>query len=140
MPKVSFFVYCSNIERNGDFINIQNPISAITPDFIPGMFSFAVAFSVLGVDVTSGNNVIRLIIKDENNKLITDTNDIQIAKLPPDETPTPPEYKGYNFNMDFRNIAFYHDGLYTTQVFFNKELIYNNEIYVCGKQKVGSND
>lgn len=133
MPYVSYFVYCLNIERNGDSVSIQNPISAITPDYVPGNFSFAVAFSVLDTDVTSSSNTIRLIILDENKQVVADTNETQIARLIPEESPTPDKYRGYNFNMDFRNLQFQHNGLYTTQVYFNHEKIYENEIYVCGK-------
>ena len=141
MAKVSYFLYCANIDRKtipggGEIVSLDNPLATITPEFVPGMFSFSIAFSVLGVNVSDTNNTLRLQIVDEAGVAVVDTGDFPMAPLPPDETEVPDEHKGYNFSMDFRNVVFTHNGLYSTKIFFNKSEISEHPIYVCGKKTV----
>lgn len=145
MAQVTYFIYCGNVDRKkipevGESIILENPFSVLTPEFIPGLFSFSIAFSILGVDATRPDNLLQIIISDEEGNIIADTNTVRINELPPDESNTPTEYKGINFTMDFRNVPFQHNGLYTTKVIFNTSLIYENSIYVSGKKTVNYNE
>jgi len=141
VAKVSYFLYCANIDRKTtssgvEVVSLSNPLATINPEFVPGMFSFSIAFSILGVDVSGTNNRLRLQIVDEESNTIVDTDVIPMPQLPPDETEVPAEYKGYNFSMDFRNVVFTHNGLYSTKVFFNESEISEHPIYVCGNKTV----
>ena len=50
------------------------------------------------------------------------------------EIDLPSEYKGLNMSMDFRNVIFETEGIYSTGVFFNNQLLAENPIYVKGKR------
>lgn len=141
MAKLTNFIYCINAERvpandgSGDSINAMGVMSALTPEFVPGTFSFSIIFSVLDVDVSENNTIQIVFSKDgENNSLVNSG----IITIPPianvDEVGLPNEYKGLNMSMDFRNVIFETEGLYNTSVFFNEKLLATNPIYVKGKR------
>lgn len=141
MAKLTNFIYCINAERvpakdgNGDSINAIGVMSALTPEFVPGTFSFSIIFSVLDVDVT-GNNTIQIIFsKDGEDNNLVNSGIITIPPVPNvDEVGLPNEYKGLNMSMDFRNVIFESEGLYNTAVLFNGQLLAINPIYVKGKR------
>lgn len=141
MAKLTNFIYCINAERvpandgSGDSINAMGVMSALTPEFIPGTFSFSIIFSVLDVDVSENNTIQIIFSKDgEDNNLVNSG----IITIPPisnmDEVGLPNEYKGLNMSMDFRNVIFETEGLYNTSVLFNGKLLETNSIYVKGKR------
>ena len=53
MAKLASFIYCantekvSNPEKKDESINAIGVLSALTPEYVPGMFSFSVIFSVI---------------------------------------------------------------------------------------------
>ena len=65
MADLTNFIYCINAERipskNGktDSVNAIGVLSSLTPEFVPGTFSFSVIFSVLDIDI-SGNNTVQI--------------------------------------------------------------------------------
>ena len=141
MAKLTNFIYCINAERvpnnggNGDSINAMGVMSALTPEFVPGTFSFSIIFTVLDVNM-SENNVIRIIFsKDGEENNLVDSGIIAIPPMPnADDVSLPNEYKGLDMSMDFRNVIFETEGLYNTAIFFNGQLLANNLIYVKGKR------
>ena len=141
MAKLTNFIYCLNAQRvsaddgKGDSINAMGVLSALTPEFVPGTFSFSIIFSVLDIDI-SGNNTIQIIFaRDGEKENLVDSGVIAIPPIADeDEVGLPGEYKGLNMSLDFRNVIFESDGLYNTSVFFNNELLGNAPVYVKGKR------
>ena len=141
MPRMTNFIYCLSAERmqamdgKGDSINAMGVLAAMTPEFVPGTFSYSIVFSILDVDITQDNRI-QIRFKDNNNKEIIDTGVLSIPRMPDaaDGVGLPKEYKGLNLSMDFRNVVFETEGLYTTEVYFNEELLSENPIYVKGKR------
>ena len=143
MAKLTSFIYCLNAERQpsadgkGENLNAVGVLSSMTPEFIPGTFSFSIIFSVLGVDVKE-TNTIQIVFKNEDNQSLLDTGVISLPSLDGEEgVQLPPEYKGYNMSMDFRNIVFEKNGVYHTEVFANGVLLGSPEIYVKGRRGIG---
>ena len=141
MAKVSSFVYCLNAERiptadaKGEMINAVGVLSAITPEYVPGTFSFSIIFSIVGIE-TKASNVIRIIFSDDTNKEIINSNDIPLPiPVVADQIELPEEYKGVNLCMDMRNVVLEKEGVYKTSIFFNNENIGTYEVYVKGKNK-----
>lgn len=141
MAKLTNFIYCLNAERtsvndgNGESVNAIGVLSALTPEFVPGTFSFSIIFSVLDIDI-SGNNTIRIVFsKKGEDKALVNSGIINIPPMPDTkEIDLPSEYKGLNMSMDFRNVIFETEGIYSTEVFFNNQLLAENPIYVKGKR------
>lgn len=141
MAKQSNFIYCINSERvpgtdgNGDSLNAVGVLSVITPEFVPGAFSFSIILSVLDMDVKK-ENTIKIVFRDPDGKEIVNTNDIVIPPNPNEETMELPKvYQGLNMCMDLRNVIFEKEGLYYTEVIVNGNQIGKNEIYVKGRRK-----
>lgn len=142
MAKLTNFIYCINAERvpsnegKGESINAMGVLSALTPEFVPGTFSFSIIFSVLDVDVSTNNTIQIKFSKDGEEKNLVNTGVITIPPLPNDDDVIrlPKEYKGLNMSMDFRNVIFETEGLYNTSVIFNGSLLADNFIYVKGKR------
>ena len=140
MAKLSSFIYCINSERTptldgkGETINAIGILSAITPEFVPGPFSFSIIFSIVDIDLKQ-NNRIKIIFTDDNDKEILNSNEIILpTENLVDTLNIPDEYKGINMCMDLRNIVFEKDGVYKTTIIFNGNEIGTNEIYVKGRR------
>lgn len=141
MARLTNFIYCIDAERvpsnegKGENINAMGVLSALTPEFVPGTFSFSIVFSVLDVDVSTNNTIQIKFSKKGEEKNLVNTGVITIPPLPnDDEIGLPKEYKGLNMSMDFRNVIFETEGLYNTSVIFNGKLLADNFIYVKGKR------
>lgn len=140
MSKLSSFIYCLNAERNtspdgkSEMINAVGVLSVITPEFVPGTFSFSIVFSIVDLDMNT-NNRIQIVFSDNEGNAIVDTGEIALPIINPiDSLDIPNEYKGINMSMDLRNIVFEHEGVYKTTVCLNGNILGENEIYVKGKR------
>ncbi|HJC48535.1 MAG TPA: hypothetical protein IAA04_10830 [Candidatus Lachnoclostridium pullistercoris] len=142
MADLTNFIYCINAERipskNGktDSVNAIGVLSSLTPEFVPGTFSFSVIFSVLDIDI-SGNNTVQItFFREGEQENLVDSGVITIPPLSPDsdDIQLPPKYQGLNMSMDFRNVIFEQEGLYNTKVIFNDQVLAIKPIYVKGKR------
>ena len=138
MASLSNFLYCLNAERQqspqGESINAMGVLSVLTPEFVPGLFSFSIIFSVLDID-TETDSQIKIIFKDDSGKELINTGNIVMPPVPTDEgVRLPSKYVGYNLSMDFRNVVFENEGEYTTNVYFNNELLGTKPIFVKGRR------
>lgn len=140
MARLNSLIYCINsertasVDRKGEMINAMGIMSAITPEFVPGTFSFSIVFSVLDVDPEQ-NNRIQIIFSDDEGKEIVNSGEIQLPMANiPDPICLPKEYQGMNMTMDLRNVVFEKEGVYKTSIIFNGNNIGTNEIYVKGRR------
>lgn len=62
MAKIKNFVYCLNINTVEGRTDIVGILNAMTPEYIPGLFSFSIGFSLL--DITEGEH--SLVVKFRN--------------------------------------------------------------------------
>lgn len=141
MANLTSFIYCLNAERNqnpqgkGETINANGVLTVMSPEFIPGTFSFSIIFSILDVNIEQSGLVV-VIFKDSEGKEIINTGTLTIPSSPIDGVlELPKEYIGYNLCMDFRNVVFEHEGEYMTEIYFNSTLIGQQAIYVKGIRK-----
>lgn len=138
MLQLASFVYCLNAEKDSDaplgtgLNTAKGVLSMIRPDFIPGLFSFSIAFSIIGIDISRSDNTIRLIFLKDNSDPLVDTGKIAMPsqELPDDIKSVPEDYRGLDFTFDLRNIKFCEEGVYRTIVECNGEQVGNKPIYV----------
>lgn len=140
MAKLANFIYCLSAERQqvpqgqGESINAMGVLTVLTPEFVPGTFSFSIIFSILDVDASSDSQI-KIVFKEKGGKEIVNTGSITIPPAPAEVgVQIPSEYLGYNLSMDFRNVVFEHEGEYATEVYFNSVLLGTNVIYVKGRR------
>lgn len=141
MAKITNFIYCLNAEKvttngdGGETINANGIMAALTPEFVPGTFSFSILFSVLDADITVNNNIRIAFGKKDVDKKLVDSGIIHLPPMPDkDEVGLPKEYKGLNMSMDLRNVIFESEGLYCTEIIFNGEILGEYPVYVKGKR------
>jgi len=140
MANLANFLYCLNAERQqapqgqGESINAMGVLTVLTPEFVPGLFSFSIIFSILDIDSTSDSQI-KIVFKDNTGKELINTGNIIMPPVPTDVgIRLPSEYVGYNLSMDFRNVVFENEGEYTTDVYFNNALLGTNPIFVKGRR------
>lgn len=140
MAYLANFLYCLNAERqqapqgSGDCINAMGVLTVLTPEFVPGLFSFSIIFSILDVDVNSENQI-KIVLKDSNGKELVNTQSITMPPVPADGAlQLPSKYTGYNLSMDLRNVVFENEGECTTDIYFNNTLLGSHSIYVKGRR------
>lgn len=138
MANLSNFLYCLNAERQqspqGESINAMGVLSVFTPEFVPGLFSFSIIFSILDID-SSSNSQIKIIFRDNSGNELINTGIISIPPIPKEDgIQLPSRYVGYNLSMDFRNVIFEKEGEYTTEIYFDNMLIGSKPIYVKGRR------
>ena len=135
MASILNFTYCLAIEKksqgteNSESINAISILTQLSPETIPGMFSFAIAFSLLDLDLIKKNS------KDDPTTPIVDSGEVNldaINAIPNSDIPS--KYSGLNICMDLRNVIFESAGEYITQIYLNGELIESKAIYVKGKR------
>ncbi|WP_028392712.1 hypothetical protein [Bacillus cihuensis] len=140
-PIVTTFAFSNDVKQqtmdgNVQSIQVIDPQNVFRPTFIPGTFSFAVTFGVLGLDPDK-KNVLRFEIKDPNEVNVVETPHIDI---PPninfDDSILPKESNGFIFNMDFRNIAFRLEGKYTAYIHVNHENIGGFPVLVYPQERL----
>ena len=135
MSKLLNFVYCLSVERENEKVSASNILSILTPEFIPGSFSFAIVFSISDVNPTEKNTIKVIFKNSEEDITLVDSGEIIIpAPETKDGTNLLDEKIGLDLSMDLRNVVFEKEGFYTTQIFFNGELIGEREIRVKGNR------
>ncbi|HIX23773.1 MAG TPA: hypothetical protein IAA09_02300 [Candidatus Lachnoclostridium avicola] len=142
MAELTNFIYCINAERipskdgKSDSVNAIGVLSSLTPEFVPGTFSFSIIFSVLDVNISESNTIRITFFKEGEEDNLVDSDVITISPLSQDtdEVKLPPKYQGFNMSMDFRNVVFEQEGLYNTKVIFNDHVLAIKPIYVKGKR------
>ena len=78
MARLANFLYCLNAERQqgpqgkGASINAMGVLTVLTPEFMPGLFSFSIIFSILDIDPHSDSQI-KVVFTDNTGKVITDT-------------------------------------------------------------------
>ena len=140
MEKIATFIYClaaNNIqEPNMQSINANGILSAITPEYIPGTFSFSLIFTLLGLE--EKNYGLNLKFKNPDGKIVLDTGEMvipydQISKNDQDKILLPPEETGLTLSLDLKNVVFEKNGYYITEVTCNGRTLGEYKIYAKGK-------
>jgi len=141
MANLANFIYCLNAERipaadgQGESVNALGIVNALTPEYVPGAFSFSIVFSVLKLDVKKHNSIRVVFSSSEDSKVLVDTQEIMIPPAAEENSINlPEENKGFIMSMDMRNVVFETNGLYETEIIVNQETIGKVPIYVKGKR------
>jgi len=131
MAYISSFIYCDSIQTDitpqGPKAQIVNPLQVLAPIAVPGNYSFSVACNLAGFN-SNVENTVRLQFVSPSEQVVYDTNDISF-KIPVEQLQAG-KPAAMQFNMDLRNLVFREVGLYSTRVFFNRELISEYKIEV----------
>ena len=133
MAKVSDIIVCMNATNTeGVGVSAINILPAITPEYVPGLFTFSVVAIVLDLDLTK-NHSLRVDFKDPEGEIVVHVEGV----LPSQEIHSnlPSEQLGVNIAMDWNNVNFKRGGLFTIEVIIDEELLGEKQIFVKGKNE-----
>jgi len=146
LPKVSTFIYSEDASQVPDNVGrepklvLVNPRNVFVPAYVPGMFSFAVTFGIVDLNMDTDHKL-RYVFKGPSGseKLLLDTGDISV---PPNsgDAELPATYRGFMFTLNARNIEFASEGEYVSEVYIDSNKIGYFPVYVRGRSKHAANE
>lgn len=131
MVKVSDIIFCvkaTNVDGEGASANII--LTSLLPEYIPGLFTFSVIVTILGVDLSQEHNLLVQFFSPEEQETVRVDGPMPIME---DDSDLPLEYRGVNVAMDWTNVNFKTSGIYTIVITLDGEELAKKEIYVKGK-------
>lgn len=132
MARVSDIIFCLNSTNlPGQGVCANTILTTIMPDYIPGLFTFSVVITILGVDTSAEHSIV--ITFSYKDTIIANVEG-HIPSMD-DQSNLPQEYKGINLSLDWNNINFQEDGEYSLKVVLDGEEIGGKDIYVKGKNR-----
>lgn len=132
MARISNFIYCLNSVTNENEANVLGVLSAITPEYIPGAFSFSVFCSIL--DLSDGPHTIKMQFKNPDEEVLVNIEGM-IPYEKQSDSNLPQEYVGINISSILQNVIFKKSGLYKTVVIVDDIECGTYKIFVKGKNE-----
>lgn len=125
MVTLTNFVYCADSQLSSDLnaINALNVLCALKSDYLPGVITFSVVFQLLGVD-NEKENKIKLVFQQDfgTKEILFNSGEIIIPKVKKDEI-NGKNLTSINLRFEFENIIFKENGLYSTKIYLDDELL-----------------
>ena len=135
MARVDNVIFCLRTINMGEQgVTANTILNAITPEYIPGLFSFSVIISILDLDYNKDHFFSVIFSDPDTNKVINIENQ-RIPRLDHDNGNLPNEYSGINIAMDWNNVNLKVSGLYTLKFLYDGDVIGEKSIYVKGKNE-----
>lgn len=132
MIKISNFIYCLNSVTTEEEANALGVLSAITPEFIPGSFSFSVLCSILGLE--DGNHNIKMQFFSPSGETLVNVDGVIPYERKTDNN-LPVDQIGINISTVWQNVTFKESGIYKTIVTVDDVEYGTYEIFVKGKNE-----
>lgn len=126
-------VFCVKTINTGDGITANSILSVLNPEYIPGLFSFSVIITILGID-TSKHHELSLKLVSPSLEEIVDLS-LDMPLINDIDMNLPEEYRGINMAMDWNNVNFKSSGVYSLTVAVDGYNIGRKEIFVKGKNE-----
>ncbi len=131
MTRISDIIFCLNASGNQERGMCANGIlTSITPEQLPGQFSFAVIVTFLGLDASKPHRI-KVELFNESEITASIEGAMPIVK---DKTCLPADYKGLNLKMDWNRVKFETGGEYTLTVAVDGVMLGEKKIFVMAKQ------
>lgn len=134
MVRLTNFVYCadSRLSNEKNAVDALNILPVFKPSCFPGPYTFSIVFSLSGVDENNRSRIRIEFQQDFDTKeILFNSGEIIIPEFKKDNL-TESKITGINFRFEFKNIVFKENGLYTTKIYFNDELLGERMIPVEG--------
>jgi len=133
MPIIKNFLYCLGSNNSNGTNNISGILYAITPEYVPGLYSFGVNFGIL--DLPEGSHNLCLRFKDSNGTNIASIEDTAMNYIKDPSSNLPEEYLGINIAANFQNVDIKCSGMYSMDVILDGISLGTYEIFVKGKNE-----
>lgn len=140
MERITNFIYCLNVaniqNEQGTTLNANGILATLLPEFIPGMFSFSIVFTILGLKEKTYD--FGVLFKDPEGNVVVDTGVVsvpfkEISLNDKNKVSLPDEEKGLTLSLDLKNVILKTNGYYSTNVFCDGKNLGEFKIYAKGK-------
>ncbi len=104
MAKVNDIIFClkaNNLEGAG--VSATNILTAINPEYVPGLFSFSIIVTFVDVDFSNEHSISVELLDPECESVLKAEGPIPVLE---DKSNIPNEYKGLNMAMELNNVNF----------------------------------
>ena len=133
MPILKNFLFCLNTNNTNGTNNVTGILCAISPEYVPGLYSFAVNFSVL--DLAEGVHNFSLKFSNSNGELVTSIENATVNYIKDRNSNLPDEYLGVNVAANFQNVDIKISGLYSMDVILDGQSLQKVSVFVKGKNE-----
>lgn len=134
MPVVKNFLYCLSSDNTPGENNVKGVFVTISPEYIPGLFSFAINFSIIGL--SEGLHTLTLQFKSPSGEIVNEISNQDIPYVKDSGSNLPNEYLGLTIGVGMQNVELKTSGLYSTDIFLDGELLGSYDIYIKGKKEL----
>lgn len=133
MAEIKNFVYCLNINTVEGRTDIVGLLNAMTPEYIPGLFSFSISFALL--NITEGEHSLIVKFKDPDKEVIAGIDNAMVSYKKDENSNLPDAQMGINVAAGLQNVNFKKSGLYSTEVILDGTSIGEYYIFAKGKNE-----
>lgn len=133
MAEIKNFVYCLNINTGEGRTDIVGLLNAMTPEYIPGLFSFSISFSLL--NIAEGEHSLVVKFKDPDKIVIAGIDNATVPYKKDENSNLPDEQMGITVAAGLQNVNFKKSGLYSTEVVLDGTSIGEYYIFAKGKNE-----
>lgn len=133
MAEIKNFLYCLNINTSEGRTDIVGLLNAMTPEYIPGLFSFSINFTLS--NITEGEHTLIIKFRDPDKEEITSIDNAIISFKKDENSNLPDEQMGVNVAAGLQNVNFKKSGLYSTEVILDGTNIGEYYIFAKGKNE-----
>ena len=102
MPSIKNFLFCLNTNNSNGTNNVNGILCAITPEYVPGLYSFGVNFAIL--DLAEGTHSICLNFKDSEGTCIASIGETSLNYTKDANDNLPNQYTGVNVAANLQNV------------------------------------
>lgn len=133
MVEIKNFVYCLNINTVEGRTDIVGLLNAMTPEYIPGLFSFSICFALL--NITEGEHSLIVKFKDPDKEVIAGIDNSIVSYKKDENSNLPDEQMGINVAAGLQNVNFKKSGLYSTEILLDGTSIGEYFIFAKGQNE-----
>ena len=133
MAKISDIIFCLNATNvEGEGASADRILTALRPEYIPGLFSFSVVVTVLDLDPKLEHPFLILFTDPYGTEIVKAEGTFHTRE---DASNLPAKYKGVNMVMNLGNVNFKVSGEYKMEISIDGNLIQEKLIYVKGQNE-----
>lgn len=133
VPTIKNFLYSLNVKVEDGRTDIYGIMSAMTPEYIPGLFSFSISFTLLNISEEEHSLIIKF--KDPDNNVIANIEEQKITYTKDENNNLPDEEVGISVAAGMQNVNLKRSGIYKTEVLFDGNSIGEYGIFAKGKNE-----
>lgn len=133
MVEIKNFVYCLNINTVEERTDIVGLLNTMTPEYIPGLFSFSISFALLNISEGAHSLIVKF--KDPDKEVIAGIDNAMVSYKKDENSNLPDAQMGINVAAGLQNVNFKKSGLYSTEVVLDGTSIGEYYIYAKGRNE-----